>query len=221
MIKACAFDAYGTIYDVYSVTEKCNQIWPGKGAEISQLWRLKQLQYSWQRSLMGNYKDFWEVTQYALRYTLELLKLSHDQKIIDDVMTEYLHLSPHPDVEESLKIFAPRELVIMSNGAPDMLDKLIKNNDHYKHFSRYISVDELKVFKPKQEVYSLTEKYLGVKKEEILFVSCNGWDAAGAKHYGFTTGWINRNNEPVEKLGNEPDFIVSSLIELAQKIKGL
>ncbi|RNC29890.1 MAG: (S)-2-haloacid dehalogenase [Candidatus Dichloromethanomonas elyunquensis] len=221
MIKACAFDAYGTIYDVHSVTEKCDQVWPGKGAQISQIWRLKQLQYSWQRSLMGNYQNFWELTKFGLKYALEMLKLPHDDKILDEVLDKYYHLDPYSDVTEALETFAPRELVIMSNGSPDMLDKVISNNGHYKYFTRFISVDELKVFKPKPDVYALTEKYLNVKKEEILFVSCNGWDAAGAKNYGFTTGWINRNDEPIEKLGNEPDFIVKSLIELAQKVKGL
>jgi len=221
MIKAAVFDAYGTIYDVYSVFQKCESFYPGKGEQISQIWRLKQLQYSWQRTLMGNYQDFWEMTIAGLKYALESLKLDYDETIIQDVLAKYYSLQPYDDVAESMSLFAPRKLAILSNGAPHMLDQVVKNNGHDKYFDAVISIDPLRMFKPRPEVYALAVACLRVKKEEVLFVSSNGWDAAGAKWYGYTAGWVNRNGDPVEKLGVEPDYNVRTLLELAKVTKGL
>lgn len=221
MIKAVFFDAYGTLYDVHSVMRKCEEIYPGYGEKISQIWRQKQLDYMWIRSLMDKYADFRSITEDALYYSLEELGLQFDKEIISTILNEYLHLNLYPEVIEALTIFRPRKLAILSNGNLQMLDKLTKNSSLDKHLDEIISVDEFKVYKPKPEAYHKAAQKFGLKKEEILFISSNGWDIAGSKSYGFTVGWLNRFNKPADKLEVEPDFIASDLKQLAFKTKNI
>lgn len=221
MIKAVVFDAYGTLYNVHSVIQKCEEFYPGKSTQISQIWRQKQLEYSWLRSLMGRYQDFLLLTGDALRYALEELSLQYNEETIKEILNIYLHLEPYPEVIEALEAFRPRKLVILSNGSPQMLNELIVNTSLNEHLDDILSVDSLKIYKPKPEVYTLAVENLGVRKNEILFVSSNGWDVAGSKSFGFIVGWVNRLNKPVEKLGVEPDYIVSNLMELAKKIQNI
>ncbi len=218
MIKAVVFDAYGTLYDVHSVVKKCEKIYPGKSVQISQIWRQKQLEYSWLRSLMDRYQDFWSLTGDALCYALDELNLQYSQETIEEILNAYLYLEPYPEVVEALQTFRPRKLSILSNGSPKMLNELANNTSLDIHFDAIISVDSLKMYKPKADVYNLAIENLGVKKNEILFVSSNGWDVAGSKSFGFIVAWLNRFNKPVEKLGIEPDYIVTNLVELANKI---
>ena len=219
MIKAVVFDAYGTLYDVHSIVRKCEKIYPGKGYQISQVWRQKQLEYSWLRSLMDRYQDFWSLTGDALSYALDELTLQYSKGTIEDILNEYLYLDLYPEVVETLHAFRPWKLAILSNGSPKMLKELAVNTNLDKHIDAIISVDSLKTYKPKANVYNLAVENLGVNKNEILFVSSNGWDVAGSKSFGFTVGWINRLNKPVERLGIEPNYIVSNLAELADKAK--
>ncbi len=219
MIKAVVFDAYGTLYDVHSIVRKCEKIYPGKGYQISQVWRQKQLEYSWLRSLMDRYQDFWSLTGDALSYALDELNLQYSKGTIEDILNEYLYLDLYPEVVETLHAFRPWKLAILSNGSPKMLKELAVNTNLDKHIDAIISVDSLKTYKPKANVYNLAVENLGVNKNEILFVSSNGWDVAGSKSFGFTVGWINRLNKPVERLGIEPNYIVSNLAELADKAK--
>jgi len=212
MPEAFVFDAYGTLYDVYSVTARCESCWPGKGASLAQLWRAKQLEYTWQRSLMQRYAPFSTVTREALAYACEALGLELSVAQMEGLMGEYLRLSTYPDVADSLKKLGKKQ-AILSNGSPDILLPLVKNSG--LHFDAVISVDELKIFKPAPQVYELAVRKLGVPKDRIGFVSSNCWDALGAKSYGFIVYWINRLKAPLDRLGFKPDAVLTSLSDIA------
>jgi 2-haloacid dehalogenase len=212
MLAALVFDAYGTLYDVHSVIQRCESFWPGRGAQLSQLWRAKQLEYTWQRSLMRRYAPFSTVTREALAYACEALGLKLTAARVEALMSEYLTLACYPEVPEALKELKDWKTAILSNGSPDMLEPLVRNSG--LKLDAVLSVDELKVYKPAPEVYELAVKKLGRRKESIGFVSSNCWDALGAKSYGFTVYWINRLNAPVDRLGFQPDKIIRSLDEV-------
>ena len=203
------FDAYGTLYDVHSVAARCESAWPGKGAQVSQLWRAKQLEYTWQRSLMQRYVPFSTVTREALAYTCEALKLELSVAQMEALMSEYTRLSLYPDASATLQKVQGKK-AILSNGSPDILLPLVKNSG--LELDHVISVDELKVFKPAPEVYQLAVSKLGTKN--IGFVSSNCWDAIGAKSYGFQVYWINRAGAPVDRMGFKPDRILERLDEI-------
>lgn len=213
-LKALVFDAYGTLFDVHSVIDRCEQLWPGKGGRISQLWRSKQLEYTWQRSLMRRYEPFSLVTRAALEYACENLGAALGAKEADLLMRDYCELAAYPDVTAALEQLSAFRLAILSNGSPDMLDPLVKHRGMERVFAAVISVDELGVYKPAPEVYALAISKLGVSAKETGFVSSNCWDAIGAKSYGFTTCWINRGGAPVDRLGFAPDHHLNSLGEL-------
>ncbi|MGH8517318.1 MAG: haloacid dehalogenase type II [Panacagrimonas sp.] len=208
---AFVFDAYGTLYDVHSVAARCESCWPGKGAQLSQLWRAKQLEYTWQRSLMQRYAPFSTVTREALAYACEALKLELSVAQMEGLMAEYLNLSLYPDVAPTLQKLN-RKKAVLSNGSPDMLLPLVENSG--LKFDAVISVDERKVFKPAPQVYELAVQKLKTPKERIGFVSSNCWDAMGAKSYGFSVYWINRLGAPVDRLGFKPDAVLGSLGDL-------
>ena len=205
------FDAYGTLYDVHSVVARCEAFWPGKGAPLSQLWRAKQLEYTWQRSLMQRYAPFSAVTREALAYACEALGLELGAAQSEGLMAEYLRLSPYPEVADALQRLKQKK-AILSNGSPDMLDPLVRHSG--LRLDAVISVDELKIFKPAPQVYALAVHKLGTK--DIAFVSSNCWDALGAKSYGFSVYWINRLKAPVDRLGFKPDAVLTSLNEILQ-----
>jgi len=213
-VAALVFDAYGTLYDVHSVMRRCEACFPGKGTALSQLWRAKQLEYTWQRSLMQRYAPFSAVTREALRYSCAVLGLplgDHERELMD----AYLQLAPFPEVPGALERLRLKR-AILSNGSPDMLEPLVRNSG--LRFDAVLSVDELRIYKPAPQVYELAVKRLGVAKEAIGFVSSNCWDAAGAKSFGFTVFWINRANAPVDSLGVAPDRQVAHLGELADEV---
>jgi 2-haloacid dehalogenase len=213
-LDALVFDAYGTLFDVHSVLRRCETCWPGKGATLSAAWRAKQLEYTWQRSLMRAYRPFSEVTRDALKHSCEALGLPLSRGQEDDLMGEYLKLALFPDV--ALQEL-PGKKAILSNGSPDMLDPLVKQSG--LRFDAVLSVDELKIFKPAPEVYALAVKRLGVEAERIGFVSSNCWDALGAKAFGFNVFWINRSGAPVDRLGPRPDAILKSLGDLTEVLR--
>ncbi|HSA68304.1 MAG TPA: haloacid dehalogenase type II [Burkholderiales bacterium] len=212
--EAMVFDAYGTLYDVHSVAARCEMFWPGKGTELSTLWRAKQLEYTWQRSLMQRYVPFSTVTREALAYACETLGLELDRVREQALMQEYLRLATYPDVQETLKKLKSRKQAILSNGSPDMLLPLVGHSG--LRFDAVISVDELKIYKPAPQVYELAVRRLNTEKTRIAFVSSNCWDAIGAKSYGFRVYWINRARAPVDRLGFRPDAILASLNEVLQ-----
>jgi 2-haloacid dehalogenase len=213
-VQALVFDAYGTLYDVHSVIRLCESCYPGKGMQLSQLWRAKQLEYTWQRSLMRRYVPFSQVTREALGYSCAALGLDARQHM-EALMAEYLRLAPFPEVPAALERL-PMKRAILSNGSPDLLDPLVRNSG--LKFDAVLSVDELRIFKPAPEVYELAVKRLRVPKEAVGFVSSNCWDALGAKSYGFRVYWINRTGAPVDALGFTPDAQVKSLAELADEV---
>lgn len=209
---ALVFDAYGTLYDVHSVMRRCESFFPGKGAQLSQLWRAKQLEYTWQRSLMRRYAPFSSVTREALAYACEALRLELTAERMEALMSEYLMLSTYDDVAATLDRFQGTKLAILSNGSPDMLVPLVRNSG--LPLDAVISVDELKLYKPAPEVYALAVSRLDVPRERIGFVSSNCWDALGAKSFGFAVYWINRAGAPLDRLGFKPDGILTSLGDL-------
>ena len=214
--RALVFDAYGTLYDVHSVIRRCDELWPGKGAALSQLWRQKQLEYTWQRSLMRRYVPFAQITREALAYACESLKLGLDAAKTDALMQEYLRLSAYPDVPDALTKLKGKK-AILTNGSPDMIEPLVKHSG--LKFDAVLSVDAVKQFKPVPEVYQLAVERLGVAKEHIGFVSSNCWDALGAKSFGFNVYWINRTGAPVDKLGFAPDALLGSLGDLPEVLR--
>ena len=191
-IKAVVFDAYGTLYDVQSVADVTEDAFPGYGDIITQVWRIKQLEYTWLRSLMRRYRDFSEVTRDSLAYTLDSLGLQYDDDTFARIIDKYLHLDLYPDALAALSAMKDRKLAILSNGSPDMLDALVRNSGLDRVLDATISVDAKKTFKPSPEAYMLIEEVLHVPPAEVLFISSNPWDACGAKAFGLNVAWIER-----------------------------
>jgi 2-haloacid dehalogenase len=191
-IKAVVFDAYGTLYDIQSVANVTEQAFPGYGDIITQIWRIKQLEYTWFRSLMQRYEDFSVVTRDSLTYTLRVLGLAPDAAAFDRIMDKYLHLDLYPDARSTLTALKGRKLAILSNGSSDMLNALVNNSGLDRVLDTTISVDQKRIFKPAPDAYTLIESNLGVRPAEVLFVSSNPWDACGAKAFGLNVAWIER-----------------------------
>ena len=215
-VSALVFDAYGTIFDVHSVTALAESFFPGKGQALSAAWRTKQLEYTWQRSIMGRYEDFSRVTLSALEWTFESLGLEPEESQRRALLDEYRKLAMFPEVPSALETLAARKpLAILSNGHPDMLAAVVDHNGLRERFrGGVLSVHSAKVFKPAPAVYRVAEESLGVPRTMMGFVSSNGWDAAGAKTFGFQVFWVNRAGAPVERLGVRPDETIRSLAEL-------
>ena len=210
-IQALVFDVYGTLFDVYSVKEKCRELYGDKGKEISNIWRQKQLQYSFLRQLMGQYEPFSQITQDALKYTLTKLELPYEETKARILLEAYRNLQLHPETEEVLAQMQDKKIAVFSNGSRDMLEPLINNSKLSGKIDDIISVDDIKQYKPTPASYSYALKVLGVERHEVLFMSSNEWDIAGAKSFGFQTAWINRDRLPLDKLGMEPDSIYPDL----------
>jgi 2-haloacid dehalogenase len=219
-ISALVFDAYGTLFDVHSVSRLAESLFPGQGAALSMAWRTKQLEYTWLRSLMGRYEDFSRVTQSALEWSLESLRLEADDAAHRSLLDEYRRLATFPEVHEVLgKLAQARPLAILSNGHPDMLNAVVDHNGLRSLFrGGVLSVHPAKTFKPGASVYRLVEDALGLPRSMMGFVSSNGWDAAGAKSFGFRAFWVNRANAPVERLGVRPDATVRDLAGIADLV---
>src|ERR1700744_745310 len=243
-VKAVVFDAYGTLYDVQSVAAITEEAFPGYGEIITQVWRIKQLEYSWLRSLMRRYEDFSVITRESLSYTLRLLGLYSDDSVFARLMDKYLHLDLYPDANAALAALKGRKLAILSNGSTDMLNALVRNSGLDRVLDATISIDSRRIFKPAPDTYTLIEEKLGVAPAEVLFVSSNPWDACGAKSFGLNVAWIERvtpeamalacvDSEMVapltmfkairmqmDELGFEPDYRIHTLSELP-KVAGL
>jgi 2-haloacid dehalogenase len=191
-IKAVVFDAYGTLYDIQSVAAVTEEAFPGYGDIITQIWRIKQLEYTWFRSLMQRYEDFSVVTRDSLAYTIRVLGLKHDAATFDRIMDKYLHLALYPDALPTLAALNGHKLAILSNGSSDMLNTLVHNTGLDRALDATISIDSKKIFKPSPEAYTLIEARLGIAPADVLFVSSNPWDACGAKSFGLNVAWIER-----------------------------
>jgi 2-haloacid dehalogenase len=214
-VDALVFDAYGTLFDVHSVAALAEALAPGHGAALSQLWRTKQLEYTWLSSLMATpawpRRDFATVTAQALDYALEALRIALAPSARTQLCGAYLELSAFPDVPAALAALAPRPRWILSNGTLAMLEPLVRHCRLEAHIDGVLSVDAADVYKPSPRVYRLAVERLGLPVERIGFVSSNGWDAIGAKAFGFTSFWINRAAAPLDRHGPMPDRIIATL----------
>jgi 2-haloacid dehalogenase len=211
--RGYVFDAYGTLFDVHSVMEAGREITDDPAA-LSMIWRQKQLEYTWLRSLMGRYEDFWSVTDAALRYAVRRLGLSATDAQLARLMDAYLTLAPFPEVTSALGRLAGRPRAILSNGSPRMLDAVVRASSLGGVLDHVLSVDAVRTYKPSPHVYALAPKAMGIAAGELLFVSSNAWDVAGAKAFGYRVAWCNRAGAPAEELGFGPDYVVRRLDEL-------
>ena len=211
--KAFVFDAYGTLFDVHSVVEAGRAL-TGDPQALSTLWRQKQLEYTWLRALMGRYEDFWAVTEAALRWALGRLGIRAGEAEIARLMEAYLSLATYPEVPDALAAMAGTPLGILSNGSPKMLAAAVRSSGLEGRLSHVLSVDAVRTYKPSPAVYELGTRAFGLPASDILFVSSNGWDVAGAKAFGYRVCWCNRLGAPTENLGVTPDLEVPRLDEI-------
>ena len=196
--QAFVFDAYGTLFDVHSVATALQAV-TSEAEAVSRQWRAKQLEYSWLRSLMGRYVDFWAVTEEALRFALKSFAMS-----------------AYPEIPGILAALAPRPCLILSNGTPQMLTAAVESSGLAGQFTHLLSADQVRVYKPDPRVYALVPEVLGLAKEAVVFVSSNVFDVMGAKAYGFHVAWVNRTQAQADELGLAPDLVLSRLDELPQ-----
>ena len=220
-IHAIAFDAYGTLFDVYSIGELAERLFPGQGAALAALWRDKQIEYSRLRTMCATYKPFWEVTQDALVFSCKKLGLDLSLDAQNSLMGQYAKLKAFPEnlgVLQTLQDMGLK-LAILSNGNPQMLDSAAEAAGMRGVFNHILSVDTVQKFKPAPEAYQLGPDVFGLSPKHILFVSSNGWDVCGAAWFGYTTFWVNRANAPMEELGVTPDGSGADMHALLQFVQ--
>jgi 2-haloacid dehalogenase len=222
-VKAIAFDAYGTLFDVFSITALAESLFPGKGETIAQLWRLKQLQYSMLRSLMGRHRDFWRLTEDGLVYAAKSLGLDLTPDKRARLLEAYLTLTAFPDVKPGLEALkrGGLRLAVLSNGEPKMLEAAARSAGIADFLDEILSVEEVKIFKPSPRVYHLAPERLRLRPAEVGFVSSNCWDVAGAASAGLETFWIQRRaTEPPEELGFTAEHTVRTITDLPALLGG-
>ena len=226
-ITTCVFDAYGTLFDVTAAAREAAQE-PGRDAlaacwpKLANDWRLKQLQYTWLRAVTGDHTDFWSVTQDGLDWAMEANGLE-DAELRERLLQLYWELSAYPEVPSMLSALkeAGQATAILSNGSPDMLEGAVKSANLTTVLDDTLSVESVGVFKPAASVYDLVGERFGCAKSEVLFVSSNGWDAAAATGYGFTTAWVNRVGEPMDRLPWKPANVLSDLTSIPDLARAL
>ena len=209
------FDAYGTLFDFNSAVGRHRERLGNVADQVSALWRTKQLEYTWLRSLMGKHAEFWQVTQDALDYALDAFAVT-DRNLRNDIINTYLELDCYPDVKGTLKKLKTGglQLVILSNGTPAMLDAAVKSSGLTNLIDRILSVEEVGIYKPDPRVYRLATDRLNLQAKQIVFLSANAWDAVGAANAGLRVAWINRFGQRRERLPSQPDVEIKSLAEL-------
>jgi 2-haloacid dehalogenase len=214
-IKACVFDAYGTLFDFNSAVNRCKADIGEKADDLSRIWREKQLQYTWLRSLMGMHKDFWRVTGEALHYAMKSLMID-DDKLWEKLMELYRTLDTFPDVTETLEKLRSAGLKtgILSNGSPQMLRSAVKSTKIGNLLDHVLSVEDAGIYKPHPSVYKVAAHAFDLEPKKICFVSANAWDAHGASAFGFKVIWCNRYGQKEEVLPGKPDKEVTSLAEI-------
>ena len=210
-IKACVFDAYGTLFDVAAAARTAaqdpqNEILADSWPQLAADWRNKQLEYSWLRAITGEHCDFWQVTRDGLDWALAAQGLAGDTGLRDRLLALYWTLAPYPEVQDTLRKLrhAGLQTAILSNGSPEMLEAAVASAGIGALLDAVLSAESVGVFKPAAPVYELATAHFGCARDEVLFVSSNGWDAAGAAGYGFITAWINRAGAPMDRLGHPP-----------------
>jgi 2-haloacid dehalogenase len=219
-IKAIAFDGF-TVFDPRTVFALAEQLFPGKGGDLSTAWRTRQFEYAWLRTLSGQYVDFWHVTDDALVFAAKLLSLELTPGKRRRLMQAYLEINAWPDVPSSLKLLkeAGLRLVLLSNFTAAMLDAAVRNSGLESIFEPHLSTDRIDAYKPDPRAYRMAVDAFGLRRDEIAFAAFGGWDAFGAKSFGYPTFWVNRMNLPVEELGTAADAVGSSLHDLVRFVR--
>ncbi len=214
-INACVFDAYGTLFDVHSAVGKYIERLGDVSEQVSNIWRTKQLEYTWLRSLMKKHADFWQVTQDALDYALAAFNIK-DKQLRNDLINAYLELDCYPEVPDTLQKLkdSGQQIAILSNGSPAMLEAVVKSSGLEDLVEIILSVEMVGIFKPDPAVYQLAVDQLGVTAAEIVFMSSNAWDAVGATAFGLRVAWINRFAQRPERLPFQPDIEIKTLDQL-------
>ena len=217
--RALVFDAYGTLFNVAAVSQACAGIAANPTGFVA-LWRAKQLEYAFLRALMRRYADFWSVTRDALRYAAAATGTALTPSQETALLEAWYQVEPFPDVLPALGELKARglTLAILSNGAPPMLERLVRETGLASMFDRLLSVDAVQTYKPDPAVYALIERELGVTREAALFISSNFWDVAGARSFGLRVCWINRAAAPPDELGQQPSHVLRSLSELLELV---
>jgi 2-haloacid dehalogenase len=212
---ACVFDAYGTLFDLASATRRCADTLGDRAAALSALWRTKQIEYTWHRSITGSHADFAQVTGDGLDYAMAALGIT-DPGLRERLMSAFTTIDAYPDARQMLEALrrAGRPAAILSNGTPAMLAAAVAGAGLQPLLGHVLSVEEVGIFKPDRRVYDLACRRLGLPPERICFVSSNGWDAAGAAQFGFAVAWINRSGAPPERLPGAPAAEIDSLSAL-------
>jgi 2-haloacid dehalogenase len=222
-VKVCAFDMFGTLFDVHSVVGACRDAFGSEGHEFSKFWRLKQLEYSWLRALMGRYAPFWQITCDALEVALREYGREGDHSLRERLLATYKEVRPFPDAAPTLDALAEIWIgrVILTNGSRDMVYSALKAADFTDKFDDVFSVDDIEIFKPSPSVYDMAYRKLGVERHEILMISSHTWDLAGAISYGMQGAWIDRPGagQHLENLGYDPDYRVTGLEGIVDLIK--
>ena len=215
-ISACVFDAYGTLFDVASAADHCKDDLGENATALSTLWRTKQLEYTWLRSLMNEYVEFWEITRDGLDYALETLGLDGDAALRDKLLNLYMELDCFPEVPNILKTLNAGGLkcAILSNGSPKMLNSAIENAGISEQLVNSYSVDQLGIYKPSPRVYQMAVDDLGISAKKISFMSSNAWDASAAANFGFKVVWVNRFGQKKERLPGLPEHEIKTLNDL-------
>jgi 2-haloacid dehalogenase len=214
--RAILFDAYGTLFDVYSIGRLAETLFPGKGESLTAMWRDKQIEYTRLRTMCSIYKPFWEVTQDALVFCCKKLGLDLDLNAQHALMSQYAKLQPFPESLQVLEQLQKKDfkLGILSNANPQMLEAAVKAAGMQTLFSHLLSVDSVKKYKTAPEAYQLGTDIFGVQPSNILFVSSNCWDVCGASWFGYQTFWVNRAGAPLEELGVTPNGQGSSMTDV-------
>ncbi len=221
MVNTFVFDAYGTLFDVSAAARQAAQesnreSFAQHWAKLSDIWRNKQLQYTWLRAVTGHHIDFWQVTQDGLDFALESLELSHDTELRDRLLQLYWELQSYQEVKDVLTTLKARgfNTAILSNGSPDMLNAAVTSAGLEATLDAVLSVEDVGVFKPNARVYDMVNSRFETTSNQVMFVSSNGWDIAGASAFGFNTAWVNRASDPIDRLMAHPDHIFSDLTPL-------
>jgi 2-haloacid dehalogenase len=212
-VRAVVFDAYGTLFDVYSVGLLAEQLFPGRGEALAVLWRDKQLEYTRVCSMSGRYRPFWDLTRAGLRFAAQRLGLGLDTSAEERLMNQYRHLSAYPENLDVLRALKSRGIpaAVLSNGDPEMLGVAVKSAGFSGYLAHVLSVHATRRYKTDPAAYALAPQALKLPAKQILFVSGNGWDVIGATWFGYTTLWVNRQGLPLEQLDTEPSRTGSSL----------
>ncbi len=217
-VTACVFDAYGTLFDVNSAAAKCKEKLGDKWENFANAWRTTQLEYTWLRSLMKKYKNFWKITEDSLDHTMATFNINKNMR--KELLNLYKELSPYPEVKECLDALKSKKIkiAILSNGTPDLLKELVESNNIQSYFDNIISVEDVKIYKPDPKVYELPIKKYNCKPKNICFLSSNTWDVSGGGVFGYNAVWVNRFNKMFDKLGYNPQYIINNLSQLLELV---